>query len=278
MFWLKRGVKKSSAFFTQKCPRRKFVLPRRIGHRGKICATLLRQALLPEVLSPEICLATSYRPYRGKKRHFVTAGFASRSARAGNLSCHVGQDLLGRKAPLCYGRFLPEVLSPEMCLATSYRAYSTLLRQVMLPEVLAPEICHAMSYKIFWAEKRHFVTAQVFLPEVPSEVPSPEICLATSYEPTGKTCATLLRQALLPEVLSPEICLATSYRPYRGKKRHFATAGFASRCARAGNLSCHVVQDLLGRKAPLCYGAGFLPGVLAPDTCLATSYRAYRGK
>ena len=67
------------------------VLPRCIGHREKMCDTLLRQVFLPEVLSPEIYLATSYRAYREDMRHFVAAnstvrGFNNTCFKALNFS------------------------------------------------------------------------------------------------------------------------------------------------------------------------------------------------
>ena len=198
-------------------------------------------------------------------RHFVTAGFPSRSARAGNFPFHVVYGQKGKSATLLQQIFLQEVLVPEIFLSMSY----------MGKREKAPLCYGRFSFKKcarrkcilpcrIWAKgkKRHFVTA-----DFPSKsARAGDFSLHVVYGQKGKAplcygrfsfkkCAR--RKFILPCRIGKKaplcygrfsfkkrscwkVFLTMSYMGKR-EKRHFVTAGFPSRSARAGNVSCHVV-------------------------------------
>ena len=255
-------------FSFKKCARRKCILPCRIGKKAPLC----------------------YGRFSFKKcscrKVFLTMSYMGKR----------------EKAPLCYGRFSFKKCARRKCILPCRirKQSATLLRQIFLQEVLVPEsfFNHVYGQK----GKSATLLRQIFL----QEVLAPESFFNhVVYGQKGKS-ATLLRQVFLQEVLVPEIFLSMSYMGKRekaplcysrfsfkkcscrkfsfpcriwakGKKRHFVTAGFPLRSARAGNVSCHVVYGQKGKSATLLRQI-FLQKVLVPEIFLCMSYMGKREK
>ena len=223
-------------FSFKKCARGKFILPCRIGKKAPLCygRFSFKKCSCRKFFFP--CRIWA----KGKKRHFVTAGFPLRSARAGNVSCHVVYGQKGKSATLLRQIILQEVLVPETSLSMSYMGKGE----------KAPLCYGRFSFKK--CARRKFI--------LPCRI--------------GKESATLLRQIFLQEVLVPEIFLSMSYMGKRDKAPLCYGRFSFKKCARR---KC-ILPCRIGKKAPLCYGRFSFKKCSCRKVFLTMSYMGKREK